>query len=78
MDFQELLKTVGLWPALVIMLAYWIDRIRREQLASLSATIDDKDAEIKELRDEARQTVDAKNEELKELRRIALETRPRR
>lgn len=75
MDINELVRTVGLWPALVLVLGWWVDRLRREQIAYRDKQIDRQVAEIKELRDEARKTVEAKNAELAELRRIALEDR---
>lgn len=77
MDFTELIKTVGLWPAIVLVLGWWIDRIRREQIARCEAGAAKREAELlaenKEYRDEARKTVEAKNGELAELRRIAME-----
>ena len=65
MDFQQLLDTVGLWPALVLALAWWIDRIRREQLQ-------EKNEQIERLEDEARKSLMAKDMENAEWKRIAL------
>jgi hypothetical protein len=66
MDFNELVRTIGLWPALVVILAWWIDRIRREQIADLRRRVET-------LETEAHKTIEAKNLELDQLRRIAME-----
>lgn len=74
MDFNELVKTYGAWPALVLLLAWWVDRLRREQIAYRDEVIADREAEITELRDEAHKAIEAKNAELGELRRIIYES----
>lgn len=66
MDFNELVRTVGLWPALVFVLGWQIDRIRREQIADLRRRVET-------LETEAHKAIEAKNAELAELRRIAME-----
>ena len=66
MDINQLISSVGLWPALVLIMGWWIDKIRREQIAQ-------RDKRIDRLEAEAQKTVDAKNLELAEWKRIALE-----
>jgi hypothetical protein len=68
MDFNELIKSVGLWPAAVLALGYWVDRIRREQIADLRRRVTD-------LETEAREALKAKDSELSEMRRLVLERR---
>ena len=70
MDFGELLRQVGLWPAAVIVLAMAYDKIRREQVADLKAR-------VAALEDDARNALKAKDAELAEYRRL-LQERPRR
>lgn len=59
MDFTRLLDTVGLWPALALVLGWWIDKIRREQIR-------DRDRHIEKLEQEARNTADAQAQEAAE------------
>jgi hypothetical protein len=75
MDFSTLLQTVGLWPALVLLLGWWIDKIRREQLADRDKQLLDRDRTIDELEAEARKAVEAKNAELAEWKQRALDRR---
>ena len=84
MDFDTLVRNVGLWPALVVLLGWWVDKLRREQIAYRDRVIEAKEREIADLRGEAHKTVEAKNAELTaknakidEMTRIALETRRR-
>lgn len=66
MDLSQLIDQVGLWPALVLVLVWQVDKIRKEQIA-------ERDARIKTLDDEARRTVAAKDAELAEWKRRALD-----
>lgn len=75
MDFPTLLQTVGLWPALVLLLGWWIDKIRREQLADRDKQLEESDHKIAELEAEARKAVEAKNAELAEWKQRALDQR---
>lgn len=67
MDINQLIGTVGLWPAITLMLAWWIDRIRREQLA-------ERDRRIAALEDEAKRSLAAKDAELAEWKKLQLDT----
>lgn len=70
MDLRDLIDTVGLWPALVLLLGWWVDKIRREQIGELKARNET-------LEEEAKRAVEAKDRELDEWKQRALEARRR-